>query len=428
MKVLIVDDIKENLYLLDRLLKKIGYEVVQALNGEKALKALRQYSFDMIISDILMPVMSGFQLCRAVREDEKLKDILFVIYSATYREEEDEEFALKLGVDKFIRKPIEPKAFMDIIINLSQDKKRYQDKPERKLITEEKEINKVYTERLIQKLEKKTLDLEEEIAIRKQAEEEILRKNEELESFVYTVSHDLKSPLVSMYGFIEELFEENKDKFSENSKHMAERIVSNVGKMGELINDILDLSRVGLIVGPPVEIKLKELFEQLAMEFDKRFRNADIKLKVSQKDDCVICADRDQVHRVMDNLLSNAVKFMGDTDDRKIELICRKNDKSHVQICVKDNGIGIDRKYHETIFEIFQRLDVDKNVKGTGVGLALVKKAVETFGGRIWVESEIGNGAEFWVELPEERVDRRKGEDRRRWIVNSGWGITSNER
>ncbi len=246
-----------------------------------------------------------------------------------------------------------------------------------------------------------------DITEHKQMEEAILKKNKELESFVYTVSHDLKSPLVSLYGFIEELLEENKEKFSEDSKHMAERIVANVDKIEELINDLMDLSRVGRIVGSPVEIKLKELFEQLAMEFDKRLRAADIKLKVSQKDDCVICAAPDQVHRVMDNLLSNAVKFMGDTDDRKIELICRKKDKSHVQICVKDNGIGIDRKYHEKIFELFRRLDVNKNAEGTGVGLTLVQRTVEDFGGRVWVESEPGKGAEFWVELPEKSKERR---------------------
>ncbi len=413
MKIFVVDDREEERYLLEFLLKGNGYEVVTAINGKDALEKLRAGGCDLIISDILMPVMDGFRFCREVRKDETLKDILFIFYTATYKDEKDKQLSLEVGADRFIPKPIESDEFIKIIQDVMIEVENRKIERKRPTLEEKKEIFKLYNEGLVRKLEKKVLDLEEETAIRKQAEEEILRKNEELESFVYTVSHDLKSPIVSLYGFTEELFEENKDKFSENSKHMAERIVANLDKTKELINDILDLSRVGLIVGPPVEIKLKELFEQLAMEFDQRLRDADIKLKVLQKDDCVICADRDQIYRVMDNLLSIAIKFMGDTDDRKIELICRKNDKSHVQICVKDNGIGIDHKYHEKIFELFQRLDANKNVAGTGVGLALVKRAVETSGGRIWVESEIGNGAEFWIELPENGVDRRKGGDRR---------------
>ncbi len=193
MKVLIVDDVKENLYLLDRLLKKIGHEIVQAFNGEEALKALRQDSFDMIISDILMPVMDGFQLCRAVREDEKLQDILFVFCTATYTEKEDEKFALKLGADRFIRKPVEPEMFMEIIKNLSHDIEKCRDKPARKIVTEEKEIFKLYSERLIHKLEQKMLGLKEETYRRKQAEEALKEYSERLEQMVKERTNELES-------------------------------------------------------------------------------------------------------------------------------------------------------------------------------------------------------------------------------------------
>ncbi|MEE8553361.1 MAG: ATP-binding protein, partial [Desulfobacterales bacterium] len=246
-----------------------------------------------------------------------------------------------------------------------------------------------------------------DITERKRLEEEILKKNEELESFVHTVSHDLKSPLISLNGFITALVDENKDRLTKNSKHIIERIIFNVNHMERLIVDLLELSQVGRIVGFPVEIKVKELFGKLALAYEKRLKEENIKLEITAKESCVIHADREQVGVVMDNLLSNAVKFMGNTEDRKIELICYKKGKSHMQICVKDNGIGIDPQYHEKIFQIFQRMDARNKTEGTGVGLAIVKKIIEDLGGRVWVESEVGKGAEFWIELlkhPEAKV------------------------
>ncbi len=239
-----------------------------------------------------------------------------------------------------------------------------------------------------------------DITERKNAEKDMLKKSKELEAFVYTVSHDLKSPLVSIHGFLGAIIEENKDRFSKVSEHMTERIIANVDKMDKLIHDLLDISRIGRISESPVKIKIKELFDELAGEFESRLKEKNIKLEVSQKDNCIIYAGREQVYRVMENLLSNAVKFMGDTEDRKIEFICRRKGRSGVQICVKDNGIGIDPKYHMKIFEIFQRLDIRRKTRGTGVGLTLVKRTIEELGGKVWVESEVGKGAEFWIELP----------------------------
>jgi len=121
MKILIVDDKEEERYLSETLLKGSGYEVVSAINGAEALEKLRTEGFDMIISDILMPVMDGFLFCRECKMDEKLKDIPFVFCTATYKDEKDEEFALKLGADKFIRKPIESDEFIKIIQGIFRD-------------------------------------------------------------------------------------------------------------------------------------------------------------------------------------------------------------------------------------------------------------------------------------------------------------------
>ena len=171
MKILIVDDNRDNLYLLKTLLKGRGYEVVSAINGSEALEKLRAEATDMVISDILMPVMDGFQLCREVKRDDNLKDIPFVFNTGTYTDEKDEELAFKMGADKFIRKPVEPDEFIKIIQAVMKDVEKGKLEPKRLAFEEEKEILKLYNERLVKKLEKKKLDLEREITERKQAED-----------------------------------------------------------------------------------------------------------------------------------------------------------------------------------------------------------------------------------------------------------------
>jgi len=165
MKILIVDDKEESLYLVETLLKGKGYEVVSAVNGAEGLEKLRAESFDMIISDILMPVMDGFRFCEEVKKDEKLKDILFVFYTATYTDKKDEELASKTGANKFIRKPIEPDKFIKIVQGVIKNMEKGKIEP-KKPILEEKEIFKLYSECLVKKLEKKMLNLKGEITQR----------------------------------------------------------------------------------------------------------------------------------------------------------------------------------------------------------------------------------------------------------------------
>jgi CheY-like chemotaxis protein len=177
MKVLIVDDKSENVYMLETLLKGKGYEVVSASNGVEALEKLRAEDFDMIIADILMPVMDGFWLCTEVKGDEKLKHIPFIFYTATYTDEKDEELALKIGADRFIRKPVDPDEFIKIIQGVIGDVEKGRLKAKRLILGEEKEISRLYKERVVKKLEKKMLDLEREITEREWAEKRVEHLN-----------------------------------------------------------------------------------------------------------------------------------------------------------------------------------------------------------------------------------------------------------
>jgi len=160
MKVLIVDDKKDTRYLLEVLLKGSGYEVISAGDGEEALEKLQESDFDLIISDILMPVMDGYQLCHAVKMDARLKKIPFVFYTATYIDPKDKELALDMGADLYIQKPLDPGKFIQIIRPVIEESKQGKLVSKPKKQKEEGDILKLYNERLVKKLEKKMLDLE----------------------------------------------------------------------------------------------------------------------------------------------------------------------------------------------------------------------------------------------------------------------------
>jgi len=240
---------------------------------------------------------------------------------------------------------------------------------------------------------------------RKRMEEEILRKNQELESFVYSVSHDLRSPLVSLYGYAENLYQGNMDKLDDQDKHYFNRIFSNIKKMEELIHDLLELSRIGRVIGERTDVKVREILREAAARFSEQLKENDIDVEVTAEGGCVINVDKKQIAKVMDNLMSNAIKYMGNGRKKHIELSCGKCG-DNTRICVKDTGMGIDKKYHDKIFEIFQRIGGGKEeTEGTGIGLAIVDKIIKGHDGRVWVDSALGKGSEFCFEIP-----RKKGE------------------
>jgi putative two-component system response regulator len=230
MKILIVDDIEANLYLLETILNSNGYEVVTAKNGAEALKKLKKDSADMIISDILMPKMDGFQFCRACKKDEKLKNIPFLFYTATYTERKDEQFALSLGAAKFIIKPQDP----DILIKIIKDViKEHQGKATvelKKKKDDEVTYLSEYRKRIVKKLEKKVEDLNREIVIRKQAEEEQRKSYAKLEK---TLDNTI-SALASML--------ENKDYYtSEHQKRVKVLVIAiskELGLDGDMVKAI----------------------------------------------------------------------------------------------------------------------------------------------------------------------------------------------
>ena len=223
----------------------------------------------------------------------------------------------------------------------------------------------------------------QELAARQQERETLIEeleaKNAELERFTYTVSHDLKSPLVTIRGFLGFL-EEDAASDPQRMKTDIARITEATEKMQWLLNDLLELSRIGRLMNSPEEISFDELVGE-AVEMVSGYLNAkNVEIKVSA-DRQVLYGDRQRLREVFENLLDNAVKYMGAQPEPKITIGARPaNDKTVYY--VKDNGIGLASRYQEKIFGLFEKLD--PAVAGTGVGLAIVKRIVEIHGGQIW--------------------------------------------
>jgi signal transduction histidine kinase len=224
---------------------------------------------------------------------------------------------------------------------------------------------------------------------------ELENKNAELERFTYTVSHDLKSPLVTIGGFLGFLESDLQKENYEKIPHTINRIREAAKKMERLLNELLELSRIGRLINPPKEVPFGELVRDALELVDGQLRKNQVEVKL-EAEYPIVRVDRIRMVEVLQNLLSNATNFMGDEKNPTIEIGMMNIDSENV-FFIKDNGIGIAPEFHERIFGLFNKLD--QFSEGTGIGLALVKRIIEVHGGRIWVESELGKGATFFFAL-----------------------------
>ncbi len=255
-----------------------------------------------------------------------------------------------------------------------------------------------------------------EAKARVEEQKELLEEaNKELDSFVYTVSHDLGAPLRGIDGFANLLEQDYSERLDTQAKDYLHRIRSGASQMKRLIDDLLTLSRISRIKNPYEEVDMKDLIRSVLsrVEFDIKAHRADVK---AAGDLPVVRCDRIKMGEVFLNLISNAVKFSSKNKNGspKVEIGYTNRGEAH-EFYVKDNGIGIDKKYHKEIFRIFRRLHTQAEYEGTGAGLSIVKKVIDDHGGSIWVDSEPGKGAAFYFTIPKklrERSDAGEGTGR----------------
>jgi signal transduction histidine kinase len=412
MKVLIVDDRAENQLLLQEQLRPLGAESVTVDNGMKALRELRAQAFDLVVTDLLMPEMDGFQLCYLLKTDPKLKSTPVVIYTANYATKKDEEQAKSLGADDFLTRPIDEELLNERI-------RRVLERAAMGRITEpktkpEEGFFREYSSLLVEKLEDQLITAEENarllarnVELQREIEKrnadltsanaELTRVNEDLESYTYSVSHDLRAPVRAIGGMAELLQEELAPVLTPAARKFLERIQYNVARMNLLISGLLEHHRMRDVGAGLEPVDLEAVIQTALAGLDFAIRTSGAKIDVVHPLPAVIAHEQGLV-QIVTNLVDNAMKFVERGRTPEIRIWAEGAD-SRVRLAVRDNGIGLPKGAELKLFKIFERLHGNDEYPGTGLGLAIVRRGIEGMGGRVWVESVQGQGSTFWLEL-----------------------------
>lgn len=362
-KILIIDDREDNLIAASSLLKNLipGSIVLLADSAQTGIETAVEERPDVILLDIKMPDIDGYEACRLLKERPESRDIPVIMLTAMQTTAEERIKGLELGADAFLSKPID----------------------ESELAARVKVMLRI----------KKAED-----ALRKERDE-LKRRAKELENFAYTVSHDLKAPLLNLGGYCSLLLKRYNDSLDEKGRHYLDVLQKNVVRMEEFIKDLLELSRIGRVLGRLQKIDMDEIVTESIDELHARL-NHNSRIRVSVKRPLPVSyGDRDRVKTVFINLIDNAAKFIGDQEEPVIEIGFKKTKGKYNLFYVKDNGIGIDTDNHEKVFQEFHRLN-DIETEGTGIGLAIVKKIIENHNCKIWLDSKAGVGSTFYFTLP----------------------------
>jgi signal transduction histidine kinase len=406
--ILIVDDKYENLFSLKTLLQLYAYETDTASSGEEALKKILKNEYSVIILDVQMPGMDGYEVAEAISGLNKTRDIPIIFLSAVNI---DKRFIAKGydsgGVD-YITKPFDNDL---LLLKVRTFYRLYEQRKELKKVEEalrhEIEMRKRSQEEVEQinsllefKVEERTRDLT-------QLNKDLENRNAELAQYAYLASHDLQEPLRKIITFIKIIDEKYLAGIPEAKQEMT-KVITSSERMRNLINALLSYSKLsaGSYFAP---VNLNEVIKDALADLELAIKEKQALIQVTTLPE--VEAISSQMRQLFQNLLSNALKFSKTTVQPQIKIYSEQLDEPsleaapvktgpYVRIHVSDNGIGLDESYIDKIFVIFQRLHGRTQYEGTGIGLAIVKKIVEKHNGLIGVKSHEGEGATFTIVLP----------------------------
>ena len=360
-RLLLVDADEPQLKALCETLRNQGYETVGFTSPQPALAALRLSRFDLALCDFALSEMDGISLLRAVLEIDPDLVVIFQTEQATAQAAAD---AIKAGAFEFITKPFKPNDVLPVLSRALSF---------RRLRLENTDLKQCLHQRT----------------------DELTKAREEFESFAHSVSHDLRAPLRAIGGFSKILLKDFAPQIPDDARRLLNIVTSSAAQLSQMIDGLLDLSRLGrrpLSIQP---VDLDTLVKQTADELRQK-QKRQLEVKISGLAQCL--GDPDLLKLVFANLLSNAFKFTSHAENPTVEIGCHPGTREHTYF-VRDNGIGFDLQYAERLFGVFVRLHSEQEFEGHGLGLATAQRILQRHGGRIWAEAEANKGATFFFTL-----------------------------
>lgn len=387
-KVILADD-HEKLRAGFRSILEAGSDIevlAEAGNGRDTISLVAELQPDVVVMDVAMPGLNGVD---ATREITELAPAVQVLALSGHNDGFFVKGMLEAGARGYLLKDAAASELVSAVKTLSEG--RIYVSPS---VTDTLTYSFLSTMSELRASREKQQQLLDEIQVKN---DELERQNAELERFTYSVSHDLRAPLVTIKGFIGLLQQDIANKEDEAVVSDIEKISTATDNLARQLDELLELSRVGRLVNAPVEINLSEMVGSVVAMFGESIAEKNVEVKVEQ-DMPVVSGDAGRIFEVFQNLIGNSIKFSGDQRDLLIEIGASKAG-GRVTCYVRDNGVGIENSYLDRIFNLFERLNM--KIDGTGIGLALAKRIIEFHEGQIWAESEgLGEGATFWFWLP----------------------------
>jgi signal transduction histidine kinase len=371
--ILMVDDSPDKLLAMESVLASLGQNLVKVHSGEEALRVLLKQEFALILLDVNMPGMDGFETAQLIRKRKSLELIPIIFVTALSTTDADVFKGYSFGAVDYILTPIVPeilKIKVGVFVDLWKQRRELEARAE--------------------KLKNLNRDLEERA-------QQLSAANQELESFCYTIAHDLRAPLRAMEGLTSILLDQYAERLDAEAQDYGERIRSAASRMDQMIQELLAYSRLALMdfQAQPIRLSrvIKEALSQIAWDLEQK--NATIQIKRSSHQ---VLGHYAVLIQVVVNLILNAIKFVRPGQTPVVSI----RDELHgdaVRIWIEDNGIGIAPEHRDRLFKLFGRIHPERKFPGTGVGLAIVMKAAERMGGSAGFDSEVGKGSHFWLQL-----------------------------
>lgn len=361
-----VDDHAVARYARSRILTSAGFEVHEAANGEETLEKAAKHRPDLVLLDVHLPDLDGIEVCRRLKQADQKSSVMVLQISASALSAAHAKEALDAGADAYLMEPVEPDvlvATVKALLRLHQ--------AERSLLLSNRKLEMV--------------------------NKELQRSNQDLQQFAFAASHDLQEPLRTISTFTQLIEKEMGASLDGRQRGYFERVLEGTSRMGALIRDLLSYSQAGRENRPQsvvaVDVALSAAISNLRQQLDAAGCKVEIKQPLP-----TVWGDPTNLVSLFHNLLSNSLKYRKPGVTPIIQIDAESLSSSEWVVRVKDNGIGIAAEYYHQIFEPFKRLH-GYEIPGTGMGLALCRRIVESYSGHIWVQSTPGEGATFCFTL-----------------------------